>query len=90
VTAKSSIRHGVCFINPAPTRETFCVLPWEICRLSAGGSILVNVGFPPRSCAPLAVAQLSQRSRADAGWSFAGRPPFRTAYTGGVQMGAPV
>jgi len=34
VTAKSSIRIGVCFINPAPTRETFCVLPWEICRLS--------------------------------------------------------
>jgi hypothetical protein len=34
VTAKSSIRHGVGFINPAPTRETFCALPWEICRLS--------------------------------------------------------
>ena len=35
VTAKSSIRSGVCFINPASTRETFCVLPWEISRLSA-------------------------------------------------------
>ncbi len=35
VTAKSSIRRGVCFINPASTRETLCVLPWEISRLSA-------------------------------------------------------
>ncbi len=34
VTAKSSIRNGVCFINPASTRGTFCVLPWEISRLS--------------------------------------------------------
>ena len=34
VTAKSSIRIGVCFINPASTRQTFYVLPWEICRLS--------------------------------------------------------
>ena len=34
VTAKSSIRNGVCFINPAFTREAFCVLPWEISRLS--------------------------------------------------------
>ena len=34
VTAKSSIRSGVCFINPASTRGTFCVLPWEISRLS--------------------------------------------------------
>jgi len=33
VTAKSSIRTGVCIINPASTRETFCVLPWEICLL---------------------------------------------------------
>ena len=35
VTAKSSIRRGVCFINPVSARETFCVLPWEISRLSA-------------------------------------------------------
>ena len=35
VTAKSSIRNGVCFINPASTRGTICVLPWEISRLSA-------------------------------------------------------
>ena len=28
---------GVCFINPASTRETFWVLPWEICRLSRKG-----------------------------------------------------
>jgi len=35
VTAKSSIRNGVCFINPAFTRRTICVLPWEISRLSA-------------------------------------------------------
>jgi len=34
VTAKSSIRSGVCFINPASTREAFCALPWEISRLS--------------------------------------------------------
>jgi hypothetical protein len=34
VTAKSSIRTGVCFINPASTRGTICVLPWEISRLS--------------------------------------------------------
>mgnify|MGYP001050673652 CR=1 FL=1 len=34
VTAKSSIRSGVCFINPASTRRTICVLPWEISRLS--------------------------------------------------------
>ena len=25
---------GVCLINPASTHGTFCVLPWEICRLS--------------------------------------------------------
>jgi hypothetical protein len=25
---------GVYFINPASTRGTFCVLPWEICWLS--------------------------------------------------------
>jgi len=25
---------GVCFINPAFTREAFCVLPWEISRSS--------------------------------------------------------
>ena len=37
MTAKSSIRNGVCFINPASTRETFWVLPWEICRLSRQG-----------------------------------------------------
>ena len=36
VTAKSSIRDWVCFINPASTRGTFCVLPWEISRLSLG------------------------------------------------------
>ena len=35
VTAKSSIRRGVCFMNPAFTRRTICVLPWEISRLSA-------------------------------------------------------
>jgi hypothetical protein len=35
VTAKSSIRRGACFINPASTRRTICVLPWEISRLSA-------------------------------------------------------
>jgi len=35
VTAKSSIRKGVCFINPASTRRTICVLPWEISRVSA-------------------------------------------------------
>ena len=29
-------RGGVCCINPASVRETFCVLPWEICRLSVG------------------------------------------------------
>lgn len=29
MTAKSSIRSGVCFINPASARETFCVLPWD-------------------------------------------------------------
>ena len=34
VTAKSSIRGGVCFMNPASTRGTICVLPWEIARLS--------------------------------------------------------
>jgi hypothetical protein len=34
VTAKSSIRRGVYFINPASMRGTFCVLPWEICWLS--------------------------------------------------------
>jgi hypothetical protein len=34
VTAKSSIRVGVCFINPASTRRTIWVLPWEISRLS--------------------------------------------------------
>ena len=34
VTAKSSIRSGVGCITPASTRETVCVLPWEICRLS--------------------------------------------------------
>jgi hypothetical protein len=41
VTAKSSIRNGVCFINPASTRGTICVLPWEISRLSArtGGRV---------------------------------------------------
>ena len=42
VTAKSSIRRGVCFINPASMRGTFCVLPWEICWLSKrteGGEI---------------------------------------------------
>src|SRR3990172_7143370 len=38
VTAKSSIRNGVCFINPASTRQTFCALPWEICRLSRRGT----------------------------------------------------
>jgi hypothetical protein len=37
VTAKSSIRRGVYFINPASTRGTFCGLPWEICRLSREG-----------------------------------------------------
>jgi hypothetical protein len=35
VTAKSSIRNGVCFINPAFTRRAICVLPWEISRSSA-------------------------------------------------------
>lgn len=35
VTAKSSIRNGVCIVNPAFTRRTICVLPWEISRLSA-------------------------------------------------------
>ena len=34
VTAKSSIRRGVGLIHPASMRGTFCVLPWEICRLS--------------------------------------------------------
>jgi len=39
---------GVCFINPASTRGTFCVVPWEICRLSreqglrAEGSVLTD------------------------------------------------
>lgn len=37
-------------------------------RQSAGGGGPVNVGFPAGYCAPLAAAQLSQRSRADAGW----------------------
>ena len=37
VTVKSSIRRGVCFINPASTRGTFCVLPWDISRLSGDG-----------------------------------------------------
>jgi hypothetical protein len=37
MTATSSIRTVVCCINPAPTRETFCALPWEICRLSREG-----------------------------------------------------
>jgi len=30
VTAKRSIRQGACFINPASTRGTFCVLPREV------------------------------------------------------------
>jgi hypothetical protein len=39
---------GVCFINPASMRGTFCVLPWEICRpsqyagLRAEGSALTD------------------------------------------------
>ena len=37
MTAKSSIRSGVGFINPAVTRETFGALPGEICRLSRMG-----------------------------------------------------
>ena len=37
VTAKSAIRSGVGFINPAVTRETFGALPGEICRLSRTG-----------------------------------------------------
>ena len=36
MTVKSSIRTGVCCINPAPTRQTFCALPWEICQPSGG------------------------------------------------------
>jgi hypothetical protein len=48
VTAKSSIRSGVCFINPASTRETFCVLPWEISRSSARTGNRVTDSDRPR------------------------------------------
>jgi hypothetical protein len=52
VTAKPSIRKGACFINPASTRGTFCVLPrevssvpWEVASdrnwLSVEGSALI-------------------------------------------------
>jgi hypothetical protein len=34
VTVKSSICDGMGFINLASTQGTFCVLPWEICRVS--------------------------------------------------------
>ena len=34
VTAKSSFCVGVGFINLASTRGKFCVLPWEICKVS--------------------------------------------------------
>ena len=34
VTAKSSICVGVGFINLASTQGKFCVLPWEICKVS--------------------------------------------------------
>ena len=45
VTAKSSFCVGVGFINLASTRGKFCVLPWEICKVSGtswteGGEIL--------------------------------------------------
>jgi len=55
VTAKSSIRSGVCFINPACTRETFLVFPWEICRLSrtglrvAGAALTGRLSSQPRA-----------------------------------------
>jgi hypothetical protein len=48
VTATSSIRRGVCVRHPASTRETFGVVPWEVCRLSrapglrAAGSVLTD------------------------------------------------
>jgi hypothetical protein len=42
VTAKSSIRNGVCIMNPAFTRSTICVLPWEISRLSVGTGLRVT------------------------------------------------
>ena len=35
VTVKSSFCAGVGFINLAPTQGKFCVLPWEICAVSA-------------------------------------------------------
>ena len=47
VTAKSSIRKGVYFINPASTRGTFCVLPWEVFRLSERTGWLVTVTDRP-------------------------------------------
>ena len=34
VTAKSSFCVGVGFINLASTQGKFCVLPWEICKVS--------------------------------------------------------
>jgi hypothetical protein len=45
VTAKSSFCVGVGFINLASTQGKFCVLPWEICKVSGesrteGGEIL--------------------------------------------------
>jgi hypothetical protein len=34
VTTKSSIRKGVCFINPAFMHQKLRVLPWEISRIA--------------------------------------------------------
>jgi hypothetical protein len=34
VTVKSSMRAGVCFINPASTHRKFCVLLREVCMVS--------------------------------------------------------
>jgi hypothetical protein len=42
---------GVCLINPAPTRGTFGVLPWEICRLSRSKGTEGGAIHPDRSAA---------------------------------------
>jgi hypothetical protein len=42
---------GVCLINPAPTRGTFGVLPWEICRLSRSKGTEGGAIRPDRSAA---------------------------------------
>ena len=71
VTAKSSMRAGVCFINPASTHRKLCVLPREV---SHGPSAMAE----GRAIDPDPMGEVSRRHSRRSDTDTRGSPQGRT------------